>query len=858
MDRFCGNCFNNSLNDQQICTICGFNNKLNHIKAPHSLPAGTILNGRYIIGRVLGQGGFGITYTARDHQTGQLAAIKEFFPDSMATRTDRTTVTPFYGERGENFTYGRSSFLQEAETMAQFIGNPNIIRVYSYFEENGTAYFVMEYVDGVSLQEHIKSKGGKLSFDDALDLLMPVMDALSVVHEKGIIHRDVTPDNIYISRDGTVKLLDFGAARYSLGNVSRSLDVILKHGFAPKEQYKRRGRQGPYTDVYALGATLYYSITGVRPDDAIDRSDEDDMPYPTSLGAQITPQQEAVLLKAMAVDYQDRYQTMVEFKNAICNLNSKKEPGWIDILRKQQEELRRKQEEEKRRQEELRKQQEEHRRQEELRKKQEEEKRRQEELRRKQEEEKRRQEELRRKQEEEKRRQQELSRKQEEEKRRQQELHRKQEEEKRRQQELRRKQEEEKRRQEELLRKQEEEKHRQEALRKQQEEGRRKEQKLHLSEEKQKTEGQQQSSAKWLIPLIGIAVIAVVCTFLLLKPAPSSLSVPTTALPETEATEPSVTVPQTEETVPETTAPTEPSPEDLYSSAITAFESGDYATAKSIFESLGNYGDSQRYLRLILVYERKGSLGTGENHSCVLKDDGTVLSFGLASTNRLDTDHWTDIIAVSVSDHTMGLRADGTVLSTKAVNEWGSIGGWDSIIDISAGKYISAGLRSDGTVMIAGSIKCEDTVSKWTDIVDVACSDYAVFGLRSDGTVVTAGKNDGIKNCTEWTDIIAISGGHKYLLGLRKDGTVVSTGNDEIRVSKWTDIVAISAGYEHAVGLRADGTVVSTGENIYGQCNASEWEDIVAISAGRHHTLALQKDGTLVGIGSNAHGRRDP
>ena len=747
MDRFCGNCFNNSLNDQQICTICGFNNKLNHIKAPHSLPAGTILNGRYIIGRVLGQGGFGITYTARDHQTGQLAAIKEFFPDSMATRTDRTTVTPFYGERGENFTYGRSSFLQEAETMAQFIGNPNIIRVYSYFEENGTAYFVMEYVDGVSLQEHIKSKGGKLSFDDALDLLMPVMDALSVVHEKGIIHRDVTPDNIYISRDGTVKLLDFGAARYSLGNVSRSLDVILKHGFAPKEQYKRRGRQGPYTDVYALGATLYYSITGVRPDDAIDRSDEDDMPYPTSLGAQITPQQEAVLLKAMAVDYQDRYQTMVEFKNAICNLNSKKEPGWIDILRKQQEELRRKQEEEK---------------------------------------------------------------------------------------------------------------HRQEALRKQQEEGRRKEQKLHLSEEKQKTEGQQQSSAKWLIPLIGIAVIAVVCTFLLLKPAPSSLSVPTTALPETEATEPSVTVPQTEETVPETTAPTEPSPEDLYSSAITTFESGDYATVKSIFGSLGDYGDSQRYLRLILVYERKGSLGTGENHSCVLKDDGTVLSFGLASTNRLDTDHWTDIIAVSVSDHTMGLRADGTVLSTKAVNEWGSIGGWDSIIDISAGKYISAGLRSDGTVMIAGSIKCEDTVSKWTDIVDVACSDYAVFGLRSDGTVVTAGKNDGIKNCTEWTDIIAISGGHKYLLGLRKDGTVVSTGNDEIRVSKWTDIVAISAGYEHAVGLRADGTVVSTGENIYGQCNASEWEDIVAISAGRHHTLALQKDGTLVGIGSNAHGRRDP
>ena len=317
MNRFCGNCFNETLNEQGICTLCGFDAQANRQIAPHALPAGTILNGRYIIGRVLGQGGFGITYTAKDHQTGQVVAVKEFFPDSMAMRSSMTEVTPFQGERGENFAYGRETFLQEAQTMAEFIGNPNIVRVYSYFEENGTAYFAMEYVDGESYLAYLKARGGKIPVAEALKILYPVMDALSAVHEKNIIHRDVTPDNIYISKNGTVKLLDFGAARYSLGNASRSLDVILKHGFAPREQYKRRGRQGPYTDVYSLGATLYYSITGIRPDDALERVDEDTVVLPSTMGVKISREQETVMMKAMAVDPEDRYQTMAEFRRAL-------------------------------------------------------------------------------------------------------------------------------------------------------------------------------------------------------------------------------------------------------------------------------------------------------------------------------------------------------------------------------------------------------------------------------------------------------------------------------------------------------------------------------------------------------------
>ena len=317
MGNICGNCFEETLNDRGICTRCGYDGAANREKYPLALPAGSILNGRYIIGKVLGQGGFGITYMAKDHQTGQTVAIKEFFPDAMATRTSHTTVTPLTGEKGENFAYGKNTFLNEAKTMAEFIGNPNIVRVYSYFEENGTGYFVMEYVDGRSFQEILKENFGRVSWEEALKILLPVMDALTTVHEKGIIHRDIAPDNICIAKDGTVKLLDFGAARYSLGNVSQSLDVVLRHGFAPKEQYKRHGRQGPYTDIYALGATLYYAITGSRPDDAIERLDEDTLPLPSTLGANVTPWQEDVILKAMAIQPEDRYQSVKDFKAAL-------------------------------------------------------------------------------------------------------------------------------------------------------------------------------------------------------------------------------------------------------------------------------------------------------------------------------------------------------------------------------------------------------------------------------------------------------------------------------------------------------------------------------------------------------------
>lgn len=286
-------------------------------KFPLALPAGTVLAGQYIIETVLGQGGFGITYEAKDHKTGERVAVKEFFPDAMATRTNQLAVSAFSGERGESFAYGKTCFLQEAETLSKFIGNEHIVRIRSYFEENETAYFVMDFVEGTSFDEYLKQRGGRIPYEEAAGILVPMMDALSAVHSKGIIHRDVTPDNIYIASNGMVKLLDFGAARYSLGDRSRSLDIILKHGFAPKEQYTRRGKQGPYTDVYALGATFYFALTGRHPPDSVERMDGDDLVPPSTLGVQISTREEDAILKALSVQPADRFQSMVDFKNAL-------------------------------------------------------------------------------------------------------------------------------------------------------------------------------------------------------------------------------------------------------------------------------------------------------------------------------------------------------------------------------------------------------------------------------------------------------------------------------------------------------------------------------------------------------------
>lgn len=321
----CPNCFS-EIEVIGICPHCGYNPADDEGRFPHALKPGTILNGKYIAGRVLGQGGFGITYIAQDFETKELVAIKEYLPEEFATRIPGSySVQAYSGDLEDGFEYGKERFVAEAKTLAAFRGNENIVRVERYFEENGTAYLVMEYVNGIGLDKYMKAHDGRISTDLANKYLLPMMDALDWVHSKGVIHRDIAPDNILITDKGLAKLIDFGAARYSVGTKSRSLDVILKHGFAPFEQYSRHGRQGPYTDVYALAATYYYAITGHIPPDSIDRINGDEIDMPSRIGADIWPEAEKTLMKGLAITATERWQTMGEFRAAFDKANKAEE-----------------------------------------------------------------------------------------------------------------------------------------------------------------------------------------------------------------------------------------------------------------------------------------------------------------------------------------------------------------------------------------------------------------------------------------------------------------------------------------------------------------------------------------------------
>ena len=315
----CYNCFRQVADPSAPCPHCGFDLGENQQKFPVALRAGTVLNDRYIVGRVLGQGGFGITYVAFDTQLQARVAIKEYMPSEMATRVEGTTVSIMMDTRAEDFTYGAERFQEEARTLAKFIGHPNIAGVSSYFDQNDTSYFVMDYIEGVSFKSYIANNGGKVSVDETLNVMIPVLRALTAVHAEGFIHRDVTPDNIYISKDGNVKLLDFGSARYSIGDKSKSLDVILKVGYAPKEQYIRRGRQGPYTDVYSCAACFYAALTGYLPPESLERLDHDELVPVSQAGVDIPEWLDKAILKGLAVQPEDRFQSAAEFLDAIEN-----------------------------------------------------------------------------------------------------------------------------------------------------------------------------------------------------------------------------------------------------------------------------------------------------------------------------------------------------------------------------------------------------------------------------------------------------------------------------------------------------------------------------------------------------------
>ena len=280
----------------------------------YCLRKGTRLIGRYTVEGVLGQGGFGITYLGMDELHKKKVAIKEFFPQGIVTRNieyeDTVTVT-LVGEK-ENYDKGKERFLKEAQTMAMFSKDKGIVKALDFFEINNTAYIVMEYLEGVTLKQYLR-ENKRIAAEDLVELLVPLIEALDEIHSQGLIHRDISPDNIMVLPDGRIKLMDFGAARDYTEFGEKSLSIVLKPGYAPPEQYQTHGVQGPWTDIYALCATMYKCITGENPPDAIERVMDDHLKKISAFGIPVLPQIEEAIIKGMSVAANDRYQNVGDF-----------------------------------------------------------------------------------------------------------------------------------------------------------------------------------------------------------------------------------------------------------------------------------------------------------------------------------------------------------------------------------------------------------------------------------------------------------------------------------------------------------------------------------------------------------------
>ena len=299
----------------ESCPNCGLTAG-SYVPSPHHLPPGAVLLDRYLVGRALGEGGFGITYIGCDLRLERKTAIKEYYPVDRATRNAEVSlnVTSFMGPSAQSYQRGKEKFLGEARAMARMDKQQVIVGVRDYFEANNTAYIVMEYIEGTTFSDYVRQKGGRIPPSELFPLLEPLFHALGTVHQKGLIHRDISPDNLMLEH-GAVRLLDFGCARET-SRGTETLTIALKHGYAPIEQYQQKG-QGPWTDINALCATIYFCLTGKVPPQALDRITSDSLLLPSKLGVPLTPGQEAALVKGLALSPTRRYRSMEELYTAL-------------------------------------------------------------------------------------------------------------------------------------------------------------------------------------------------------------------------------------------------------------------------------------------------------------------------------------------------------------------------------------------------------------------------------------------------------------------------------------------------------------------------------------------------------------
>lgn len=326
--KICFNCMKEKPTVGGFCPHCGFKNE-DYQQPSNQLPPLTPLNGKYLLGKSLGAGGFGITYIALDTHLQVVVAIKELYLKKISIR-DQTKTISVNSKDKACFEDNKKRFLQEARVLAMFNekDNEGVVIVKDHFEENNTAYIVMEYLDGDTLKQRVRQN--KLSFEQMKAMMEPVCHALMKIHQFGVVHLDVSPDNIMILGDNRAKLLDFGGAK-TLGTKSDKDIVAFKRGYAPPEQYMENGKIGQWTDVYATAATMYYCLTGKKPIDAMDRKTGAELEKPSELGVKIPQNAEAALMKALELEPGKRFQTIEDFWNAL-NLTKKKSKKKVGLI----------------------------------------------------------------------------------------------------------------------------------------------------------------------------------------------------------------------------------------------------------------------------------------------------------------------------------------------------------------------------------------------------------------------------------------------------------------------------------------------------------------------------------------------
>ena len=773
---FCPGCMTKTAPVDGKCPVCGCN--VNMENAPHQLPVNTILYGRYIVGRVLGAGGFGITYIGYDLKLDGRVAIKEYYPSGAANRSVSLTVYPTAEGNGNPFETGKERFLKEARVLSGFIEDSSIVTLRDYFEENGTAYIVMEYLDGEDLS-HYAVRHGKFTFDEALDLLEPAMLALDKVHKKGLIHRDISPSNLMVLSDGRIKVLDFGAARLQSVNGELSLSVMLKPGYAPIEQYSTHGEQGPWTDVYAMSATFYRLITGKAPTSATDRTCGSAVELPSALGVKITPAQEGALMHGLALQSADRTQTMaglaesLRAKKTVHGSKPEKpkapekpeKPGkpalpkkrliaigasalvvlaaclTLPALRNGTDSSAAKQEEQKLSIEEL------------------------------------------------------------------------------------------------AAARESIAAHSEITVSSgtRQTAGVKTDGTVCYSGCYQEiepvldswTDIAAVSAGSW--HTVGLKSDGTVVS------AGSKDEDSGNVMGWTDIVAVSAGWDHTVGLKADGTAVS-------VGPGLNAHGVADWQDIRLPLGERKELGKTENKktedkkpesaelsLSIDNALLNETTLSTYRTNTVGLRSDGTVVAAGSNEDGECDVSDWRDIIAVSTGNGCIfGLKANGTVIAVgNNLDEQCEVSNWTNIVAVSAGQWHTVGLRADGTVVAVGStIDGQCSVSGWRDIVAVSAGSDFTAGLRSDGTVVATGQ---LFDVSGWKDIAAISAGGAFLAGLRPDGTVLVTVPQVLDVSAWTDIVAISAGGSHIVGLRADGTVITTkytGEYNYGQCDVTGWKDI--------------------------------